>query len=307
MVYGSIIETVGKTPLVLLSRLAEKYDSAAKLVAKLEFFNPTGSAKDRAALEMIEGYEKEGLLSEGSTLIEPTSGNTGIGLAAISAAKGYKAIIVMPDSMSLERQLLMKAYGATLVLTDGALGMSGAISKAEELAKEIPGAIIAGQFQNSSNPLSHYKTTGPEIWQDTDGKVDILIATAGTGGTLSGTGRFLKEMNPDIKVIGVEPEASPFLTEGRSGAHKIQGIGAGFLPDTLDLSVVDEIVTVSDEEAYHFAREIAKTEGILVGISSGAALSAAIKLAQRPENAGKNIVIVLPDTGERYLSAGLFE
>lgn len=307
MVYNSIGELVGKTPLVELGRLGKKHGCCSKLIAKIEFFNPTGSAKDRAALEMIEGYEKAGLLLTGGTLIEPTSGNTGIGLAAICAARGYKAIIVMPDSMSLERQLLMKAYGAELVLTEGALGMSGAIEKANELAGNIPGAIIAGQFTNLSNPEAHYKTTGPEIWRDTDGKIDVLVSAIGTGGTVSGTGRYLKEKNPDIKIVGVEPASSPFLTEGRAGAHKIQGIGAGFLPETLDLSVVDEVVTVSDEDAYKYAREIAKTEGILVGISSGAAICAAIKIAQRSGDNDKNIVVILPDSGERYLSAGLFE
>ncbi len=277
MIYSSITDLVGKTPTVELSRFGKIMDCRSRILAKIEFFNPAGSVKDRVALEMIDCYEKRGILSKESTVIEPTSGNTGIGIAAVCAARGYKAIIVMPDNMSLERQMLMKAYGAELVLTDGNLGMKGAIAKAEELAQEIPGAIIAGQFTNPSNPDAHYKTTGPEIWKDTDGKVDILVSTVGTGGTVSGTGRFLKEMNPEIKVIGVEPENSPFLTEGRAGAHKIQGIGAGFLPDTLDLSVIDEILTVSDDDAYIFAREIAKTEGILVGISSGAALCAAIE------------------------------
>ena len=307
MIYSSITDLVGKTPTVKLSRFGKIMDCRSRILAKIEFFNPAGSVKDRVALEMIESYDNQGILTEKSTVIEPTSGNTGIGLAAVCAARGYKAIIVMPDNMSLERQMLMKAYGASLVLTDGVLGMKGAIAKAEELAREIPGAIIAGQFTNPSNPDAHYKTTGPEIWKDTDGNVDILVSTVGTGGTVSGTGKYLKEMNPEIKVIGVEPENSPFLTEGRAGAHKIQGIGAGFLPDTLDLSVIDEILTVSDEDAYIFAREIAKTEGILVGISSGAAICAAVKIAKRPENTDKNIVVILPDSGERYLSAGLFE
>ena len=306
MIYHSITDLVGRTPLLELSTFAETVGGGTKIIAKLEYFNPAGSVKDRVALEMIEQYEKEGILTPDSTVIEPTSGNTGIGLAAICAARGYKAIIVMPDSMSLERRMLMRAFGAELVLTDGALGMNGAIERAEELVKTIPDAIIAGQFTNKSNPQAHYKTTGPEIWNDTNGKIDILVATAGTGGTVSGTGKFLKEMNPDVKVIAVEPASSPFLSEGRSGAHKIQGIGAGFLPDTLDLSVVDEVVTVTDEEAMEMTRNIAKAEGILVGISSGAALSAAVKIGKRPENKGKQIVVILPDTGERYLSSNVF-
>ena len=306
MIYHSITDLVGRTPLLELSTFAETVGGGTKIIAKLEYFNPAGSVKDRVALEMIEQYEKEGILTPDSTVIEPTSGNTGIGLAAICAARGYKAIIVMPDSMSLERRMLMRAFGAELVLTDGALGMNGAIERAEELVKTIPDAIIAGQFTNKSNPQAHYKTTGPEIWNDTNGKIDILVATAGTGGTVSGTGKYLKEMNPDVKVIAVEPASSPFLSEGRSGAHKIQGIGAGFLPDTLDLSVVDEVVTVTDEEAMEMTRNIAKAEGILVGISSGAALSAAVKIGKRPENKGKQIVVILPDTGERYLSSNVF-
>lgn len=304
---SSVFELVGKTPLLELTNFEQKIASTANLYAKVEFFNPAGSVKDRVAREMIEKYEKEGKLTKNSTLIEATSGNTGIGLAALCAARGYKLIIVMPDTMSKERRALMSAYGAKLVLTDGALGMQGAIQKAEELEKSIYDSMIVGQFTNLSNPEAHYKTTGPEIWQDTDGKIDILVACIGTGGTISGTGRFLKEQNPDIKVIGVEPSASPYLTEGRSGAHKIQGIGAGFLPDTLDRSVIDEIVTVTDDEAYEGAREIAKCEGLLVGISSGAALTAARKIAEKPENKDKNIVVILPDTGERYLSAGVFE
>lgn len=307
MIYNSITELIGKTPLIELIGLEDKYAKDVRILAKTELFNPAGSVKDRVALEMIEHYEKEGRLNKNSTLIEPTSGNTGIGLAAICAAKGYRVIIVMPDTMSLERRMLMTAYGAELVLTDGALGMQGAIDKAEELAKSITGAIIAGQFTNPANPDAHYKTTGPEIWNDTEGDVDIFISCAGTGGTVSGTGRYLKEKNPNIKVIAVEPESSPYLTEGRSGPHKIQGIGAGFKPDILDLSVIDEIVTVTDDQAYDCAREIAKTEGLLVGISSGAALAAAKKIAERPESIGKTIVVILPDTGERYLSSGLFE
>ena len=305
--YSSITELIGKTPLLELNGFENKYCLSAKVLAKMELFNPAGSVKDRVALEMIEEYEREGRLTRNSTIIEPTSGNTGIGLAAICAAKGYKAIIVMPDTMSRERRMLMTAYGAELVLTDGSLGMKGAISRADELAKEIPDAIIAGQFENPANPTAHYKTTGPEIWEDTDGEVDIFISCAGTGGTVSGTGRFLKEKKPDVKVIAVEPASSPYLTEGRVGSHKIQGIGAGFLPENLDLSVIDEIVTVSDDEAYQYTREIAKTDGILVGISSGAAICAAKRIAERPESKGKNIVVILPDTGERYLSSGVFE
>ena len=307
MIYNSIAALVGHTPLLRLERFARESGAEAEFIAKIEYFNPAGSVKDRVALNMIEQYEKEGRLNEKSVIIEPTSGNTGIGLAAICAAKGYKAIIVMPDTMSRERRMLMTAYGAELVLTDGSLGMQGAIDKAEELAASIEGAIIAGQFYNPANPDAHYKTTGPEIWEDTDGQVDIFVATAGTGGTVSGTARFLKEKNPEIKVVAVEPASSPYLTEGRAGAHKIQGIGAGFIPETLDLSVIDEIITVTDDEAYEYARKIAKTEGLLVGISSGAALAGALKIAARPENKGKTIVTVLPDTGERYLSSGLFE
>ena len=307
MIYSSLTDLVGGTPIMELVRLQAKYSIDAKILAKIEYFNPAGSVKDRVALNMIEQYEKEGRLNEKSVIIEPTSGNTGIGLAAISAARGYRAIIVMPDTMSKERRMLMTAYGAELVLTDGTLGMQGAIAKAEELAESIDGSVIAGQFYNPANPDAHYKTTGPEIWSDTEGQVDIFVATAGTGGTVSGTARFLKEKNPNIKVVAVEPAASPYLTEGRAGAHKIQGIGAGFLPETLDLSLIDEIITVTDDEAYEYAKEIAKTEGLLVGISSGAALAGAIKLAARPENRGKTIVTILPDTGERYLSSGLFE
>ena len=307
MIYDSIAALVGHTPLLRLERFARECGAVAEIIAKIEYFNPAGSVKDRVALNMIDQFEKEGRLNEKSVIIEPTSGNTGIGLAAICAAKGYKAMIVMPDTMSKERRILMTAYGAELVLTDGTLGMQGAIAKAEELAASIDGAIIAGQFYNSANPDAHYKTTGPEIWNDTEGNIDILVATAGTGGTISGTARFLKEKNPNIKVVAVEPAASPYLTEGRAGAHKIQGIGAGFLPETLDLSVIDEIITVTDEESYRYARDIAKTEGLLVGISSGAALAGAQKIAARPENAGKTIVTILPDTGERYLSSGLFE
>ena len=306
MIHSSITTLIGNTPIVKLNKLGENRGLKAEICAKLEFFNPGGSIKDRVAREMIEQYEREGRLKKGSTVIEPTSGNTGIGLAAICAAKGYNAIIVMPDSMSLERRMLMTAYGAELVLTDGKLGMSGAIEKAKEIASNIDGAIIAGQFENPSNPMAHYKTTGKEIWNDCNGVLDILVATAGTGGTVSGTGKYLKEMNSNIKVIAVEPASSPYITEGRSGSHKIQGIGAGFIPATLDLSIIDETLTVTDDEAYDLTREIAACEGLLVGISSGAALSAAIKLAEREENIGKRIVVILPDTGERYLSAGVF-
>lgn len=307
MIYRSVAELVGNTPIFELVNFEKKHKLNAKILAKIEFFNPAGSVKDRVALEMIEQYEREGKLTPQSTVIEPTSGNTGIGLAAICASKGYRAIIVMPDTMSKERQMLMTAYGAELVLTDGSLGMKGAIAKAEELVNSTPDSIIAGQFSNPANPTAHYKTTGPEIWRDTDGDVDIFIACAGTGGTVSGIGKYLKERSKDVKVIAVEPAMSPYLTEGRSGAHKIQGIGAGFKPDILDLSVIDEILTVTDEESYEYAREVAKTEGLLVGISSGAAICAALKVAKRPENEGKNIVIILPDTGERYLSSGVFE
>ena len=306
-VYGSISELVGHTPLLELVNYEKKYSLDAKIYAKIEFFNPAGSVKDRVALEMIEQYEREGILTDQSIIIEPTSGNTGIGIASICAAKGYKAVIVMPDTMSKERRMLMTAYGAELVLTDGSLGMAGAIAEAEKLASQNPNAIIAGQFTNPANPLAHYKTTGPEIWEDTDGKVDIFVACAGTGGTVSGTGRFLKEKNPNIQVIAAEPASSPYITEGRSGAHKIQGIGAGFIPDTLDLSVIDETLTVTDDGAYLTARELAQTEGLLVGISSGAAICVAKKIALRPENYGKTITVILPDTGERYLSSGVFD
>jgi cysteine synthase A len=306
-IYNSVFDLVGNTPLLELTNFEQRIAATANVYAKVEFFNPAGSVKDRVAREMIEKYEKEGKLTKNSTLIEATSGNTGIGLAALCAARGYKLIIVMPDTMSKERRALMSAYGAKLVLTDGALGMQGAIKKAEELKGSIDGAIIVGQFTNFSNPEAHYKTTGPEIWQDTDGKVDILVACVGTGGTLSGTGKYLKDQNPGVKIIAVEPAASPYLSEGRAGSHKIQGIGAGFLPETLDMSVIDKIMTVTDEEAYANTREIAISDGLLVGISSGAALAAARKLATDPENKEKNIVVILPDTGERYLSAGVFE
>ena len=305
-IYRSFSELVGKTPILELQNLEKLIDTKAKILAKVEFFNPAGSIKDRVAVNMIERAEKEGRLTRDTVIIEPTSGNTGIGLAAVCASRGYKLIIVMPDNMSKERVTLMKAYGAELVLTDGALGMKGAIEKANELAKAIPNALIAGQFDNPANPEAHYLTTGPEIWQDTDGEVDLLVCAVGTGGTISGTGRYLKEQNPDIKVIAVEPQGSPYLSEGKSGAHKIQGIGAGFIPGTLDTSVYDEIITVSDSDAMQAARDVAKTDGLLVGISSGAALTAAKIVAKKPENSGKNIVVILPDTGERYLSSELF-
>ncbi len=304
-IYNSIDELVGGTPLLLLGRYGK--DLPAKIYAKLEYLNPAGSAKDRIAREMIDEAEKSGRLAPGGTIIEPTSGNTGIGLAAMAAAKGYRVIIAMPETMSRERQLLMKAYGAELVLTAGAKGMAGAIEKAEELAREIPGSIIAGQFENPANPAAHRKTTGPEIWADTDGMVDIFVAGVGTGGTISGTGAYLKEKNPAVKIVAVEPHDSPLLSKGTAGAHKIQGIGANFVPAALDTGIYDEIITVTTDEAYAAARALAKKEGVLAGISSGAALHAATVLASRAENAGKNIVVLLPDTGDRYLSTDLFE
>ncbi|MBQ8861345.1 MAG: cysteine synthase A [Clostridia bacterium] len=304
-IYNSIEELVGGTPLLALNNYGKEF--GAKIFAKLEYLNPAGSPKDRIAAEMIAEAEKSGRLAPGGTIIEPTSGNTGIGLAALAAVKGYKVIITMPETMSRERQLLMKAYGAELVLTDGAKGMAGSIEKAEELAREIPGAIIAGQFENPANPAAHRKTTGPEIWADTDGKVDIFVAGVGTGGTISGTGAYLKEKKPNVKIVAVEPYDSPLLSSGKAGAHKIQGIGANFVPKALDTGIYDEIITVKTEEAYAAARELAKKEGVLAGISSGAALYAASILASKPENAGKNIVVLLPDTGDRYLSTDLFE
>ena len=304
MIYKNFTELIGKTPIVELSNYGKALK--AKLLAKVEFFNPTGSAKDRPALEMINDAEKRGLLKAGATIIEPTSGNTGIGLAAVAASRGYKAIIVMPDTMSIERRKLMAVFGAQVVLTPGAEGMQGAIKKAEELQREIDGSFIPDQFSNDANATAHYKTTGPEIWEDTEGKVDIFVATVGTGGTLTGTARFLKEKNPDIKVVAVEPESSPLLSKGTAGSHKIQGIGANFVPAVLDVSIYDEVLTVTDDEAYAEAQIVAKTEGLMVGISSGAALAAAGKIAERAENAGKNIVVILPDTGERYLSTDGF-
>lgn len=305
-VYTSVTELIGKTPLIELKNIEKKNSLKATVVAKLEYFNPAGSVKDRIAKAMIEDAETKGILKEGATIIEPTSGNTGIGLASVATAKGYRTILTMPETMSIERRNLLKAYGAEIVLTDGSKGMSGAIAKADELKNEIDGAVILGQFVNPANPETHFKTTGPEIWEDTDGKVDIFVAGVGTGGTLSGTGKYLKSQNPDVKVVAVEPETSPVLSEGHGGPHKIQGIGAGFVPDTLDTQIYDEIVKVPNEAAFETANSIAKTEGILVGISSGASLWAALQLAQRPENAGKTIVAIFPDTGERYLSTGIF-
>lgn len=303
----SIIELVGNTPIVELSHIEEQENLPAKILAKLEFFNPAGSVKDRVAKAIIEDAEKTGRLKKDSVIIEPTSGNTGIGISSVATAKGYRAIIVMPETMSNERKLLIKAYGAELVLTEGSKGMKGATDKAEELAKEIPNSIIAGQFTNPVNPKMHYETTGPEIWKDTEGKVDIFVAGVGTGGTLSGAGKYLKEQNPDIKVVAVEPEASPLLSKGQAGPHKIQGIGANFVPDTLDKEIYDEIITVPNDEAILTARNAAKQEGFLIGISAGAALWAGKVLANRPENKGKNIVVVFPDGGERYLSTNLYE
>ena len=305
-IYTSADQLIGKTPLLQLCHLERKEQLSAKLLAKLEFLNPAGSAKDRVALSMILDAEEKGLLKPGATIIEPTSGNTGIGLAAVAVARGYEAIIVMPDSMSAERQILMRAYGAELVLTPGAEGMSGAIAKAEALAKEIPGSFIPDQFSNPANALAHYRTTGPEIWEDTDGNVDIFVASVGTGGTITGTGRYLKERNPNIKIIAVEPAESPLLSGGKAGPHGIQGIGANFIPKVLDTSVYDEVITVTTEEAYAMGRKLGITEGILCGISSGAALEAAVQVAKRPENADKNIVVLLPDTGDRYLSTPMF-
>ena len=306
-VYSKIIDTIGKTPLVELTNLEKKYNLKAKIIAKVESFNPGGSVKDRIAKAMIEKAEKEGLINKNTVLIEPTSGNTGIGLAMVAASKGLRIILTMPETMSMERRNLLKAYGAELVLTEGAKGMKGAIAKAEELAKEIPNSFIPSQFENMANPEAHYLTTGPEIYKDLDGQIDFFIAGVGTGGTLSGVGKYLKEKNPSIKVIAVEPETSPVLSQGVAGPHKIQGIGAGFVPNTLDTSIYDEIITIGNEEAMEMGKLSARNEGLLVGISSGAAIKAAIKLAQREENAGKTIVVLLPDTGERYLSTPMFQ
>lgn len=305
-IYKSLTELIGGTPLLELTQFEKDYQLEATMLAKLEYFNPAGSVKDRVAKSILDDAEQSGKLKPGGTIIEPTSGNTGIGLAAVAAARGYKLIITMPETMSVERRMLMKAYGAELVLTDGKKGMSGAIEKADELHREIPGSLIAGQFTNPANPKAHFETTGPEIYEDTDGKVDIFVAGVGTGGTVSGVGKYLKSKNPDVKVVAVEPATSPVLTKSKSGAHGIQGIGAGFVPDTLDTSVYDEVIAVEDADAYKFSRAVTASDGLLVGISAGAALCAGVQLARRPENKGKTIVVLLPDSGERYLSTPLF-
>lgn len=307
MIYNDLTELIGNTPMMRLDALAKSEGAKANIIAKLEYFNPAGSVKDRVAFNMITEAEKSGKLKPGATIIEPTSGNTGIGLAAVGAARGYKVILTMPETMSVERRNLVKAFGAEVVLTDGSKGMSGAIEKANELKKSIYGAIIAGQFENPANPQAHYETTGPEIWRDTEGKIDVFVAGIGTGGTVSGVGKYLKEQNSDIKIIGVEPASSPVLTQGHGGAHKIQGIGAGFVPETLNRDVIDEVITCTDKAAYETGNKIAKAHGILVGISSGAAVWAAIEISKRPEFSGKNIVALLPDTGDRYLSTGMFD
>lgn len=305
-IYASMEELIGRTPLLELGHMEKKLDLNARLLAKLEFRNPAGSAKDRVALSIIRDAVKRGVLKEGSVIIEPTSGNTGIGLAAVAVPMGFRTIIVMPETMSMERRLLMKAYGAELVLTDGSKGMAGAIQKAEELAAEIPGSFIAGQFENPANPAAHYTATGPEIWEDTDGNVDIFVAGVGTGGTISGTGCFLKEKNPNVRIVAVEPASSPVLSGGKAGAHGLMGIGAGFVPKALDTAVYDQIIRVTEEDAYRAGRQLVQMEGILTGISSGAALWAALELARQPENQGKTIVALLPDSGERYLSTPMF-
>ncbi|MDY5233026.1 MULTISPECIES: cysteine synthase A [Faecalicoccus] len=305
-IYKNVTELIGNTPVVELSKLEKQEGLKAQLLAKVEFFNPAGSVKDRIAKRMIEKAEEQGLLKEGATIIEPTSGNTGIGLASVCASKGYKAIFTMPETMSVERRNLLKAYGAKIVLTPGAQGMKGAIAKAKELQESTPNSLIPSQFTNLENPQAHYETTGPELWEQTDGKIDIFVAGVGTGGTISGTGKYLKEKNPNIKIVAVEPEGSPVLSQGKAGPHGIQGIGAGFVPDTLNTKIYDEIITVTNENAYNTGRAIAQKEGLLVGISSGASVYAAIQLAKRPENEGKRIVALMPDTGERYLSTPMF-
>lgn len=306
-IYTSADQLVGHTPLLELTHIEKAHGLKARVLAKLEYFNPAGSVKDRVAVAMLDDAEKRGVLKPDSVIIEPTSGNTGIGLASVAAARGYRVIIVMPETMSVERRQLMRTYGAELVLSEGAKGMKGAIEEAERLAAEIPNSFIPSQFSNPANPAVHERTTGPEIWEDTDGAVDILVAGVGTGGTLSGTGAYLKAQNPAIQVVAVEPAGSPVLSEGRAGAHKIQGIGAGFVPETLDTAIYDEVIAIEDEEAFEAGRELAAHDGLLVGISSGAAVAAAAKLARRPENVGKNIVVILPDTGERYLSTAMFD
>ena len=299
---NTVTELIGGTPLLRLGKMEKKFGTVGELVAKVEFFNPAGSIKDRVGYNMVIEAEKDGRLKPGGTIIEPTSGNTGVGIAMTAAARGYKAIMVMPESMSMERRMLLAAYGAELVLTDKEKGMQGSVEKAQQLAEEIPGSIIAGQFENPANPQAHYETTGPEIWADTDGQVDILVATFGTGGTVSGVGKYLKERNPDIKVVAIEPAASPLITAGKAGPHKIQGIGANFIPEVLDRSVIDEVMTVTDDDALDTMKALAVSEGLLVGVSSGAAVYGASQVAARPENEGKRIVVILPDTGERYLS-----
>lgn len=306
-IYNDITEIIGKTPLVRIDSFSRKRGIKANILVKLEYLNPAGSVKDRVAAAMIDDAESKGLIKKGAVIIEPTSGNTGIGLAAVAASRGYKVMLTMPDTMSIERRKLLAAYGAEIVLTDGKGGMSAAIDKANELAKSIPGSFIAGQFENPANPEAHYKTTGPEIWEDTDGKVDFFVAGVGTGGTLTGVGKYLKSKNPEVKVTAVEPASSPLLSKGMSGAHGLQGIGANFVPKTLDTSVYDEVIAVTEEQAYEMGRALAREEGILVGISSGAALYAAVLTALRPENEGKNIVVLFPDTGDRYLSTPMFE
>ena len=305
-IYKGTTELIGNTPLVEVTNIEKELGLEARLLVKLEYFNPAGSVKDRVAKAMIEDAEAKGILKEGSVIIEPTSGNTGIGLAAIAAAKGYRIILTMPETMSVERRNILKAYGAELVLTEGAQGMKGAIAKAEELVEEIPGAFLAGQFVNPANPAAHRASTGPEIWNDTEGEVDIFVAGVGTGGTITGVGEYLKEKKPEVKIVAVEPDSSPVLSEGKSGAHKIQGIGAGFVPEVLNTEVYDEIIRIENEAAFEYGKLLAKKEGVLVGISSGAALSAGIQLAKRPENKGKTIVVLLPDTGDRYYSTPLF-